>query len=449
MTGGEGGQRASVCMFVYNPFRNDSRVLRAAGALAAAGHEVRVVALRGDGLPETEERDGFRIVRLDNVTLLVRLARGLIAAARRRADGADPDGVPTRPSTPLPGSVGADRRARGVLESLRAAGNLAFVRIALPADLFKYWRRAHRVATKQPADVYYAHDLDTLPVAYLASRRSGAGLVYDSHELYVERSLSPRRTRVALGVWTWMEARLIRRASRVITVGDGIAEELSRRYGVPRPAVVRNVPALPPAAEPPDLRAKLDLLRELRIVLYLGGFAPNRGLEQLIEATARIPEIALVALGYGQPLYVSALRARAEGLGAAGRVRFAGPVQPEEVVTHAAGADIGACLIQDTGFSYYNSLPNKLFEYLAAGLPVVGSDFPGIGGLVRDHDVGVLCRPDDPEAVASAIRELLGDPERLDQRRANARAAARVLNWGTESRRLLEVFEDAGAGDGG
>jgi glycosyltransferase involved in cell wall biosynthesis len=116
-------------------------------------------------------------------------------------------------------------------------------------------------------------------------------------------------------------------------------------------------------------------------------------------------------------------------------------VPTEDVVRWAAGADVGLALIQNVSLSYFLSLPNKLFEYVAAGLPVVASDFPELRGVVEGRARGAVCAPDDPDAIARAIAWTLDDPDRHERLRAAARIAAAELTWDTESRVLVELVD--------
>jgi glycosyltransferase involved in cell wall biosynthesis len=322
----------------------------------------------------------------------------------------------------------------------RAAQRLA-LRAHLAAELARYVRRAAAAAATTPAQVWMAHDLDALPAAWLARRRHGGRLLYDSHELFSERIAVSAAARP---FWRALEGRLAPRADAVITVGDGVAAELGRRYRMPPPTVVRNLPASAPVGvrDASPLRGALGLGDDARIALYLGGLQPGRGLEALVDIAPRLPDRDVVVLmGPGHPDYVAGLRARAKRGGASGRVVLAPPVPPEDIVRWAAGADLGLALIQNVSLSYYLSLPNKLFEYVAAGLPVVASDFPELRAVVEGRGLGAVCDPDDPVAIAQAIEWALDDPDRHRRLRAAARDAAAELTWDAESRVLVDLVD--------
>jgi glycosyltransferase involved in cell wall biosynthesis len=307
-----------------------------------------------------------------------------------------------------------------------------------PLCYWDYYCRSLKLVAQEPADIYHAHDLNTLPVAYWAVRRYGGKLLYDSHELYTETSNLSRTERAVSRLF---ESFLIRRCSAVITVNSSIAEELAARYGISRPAVVMNCPIQPNYVSENDiLRAKLGLQKEDLLVLYQGGFSPHRGLENLIAAIAMLPQARLVMMGWGR--LEEDLRALADAMGLLGkRIFFLPPVPQDELLLWTASADVGVIPYRNVGLNNYYSLPNKLFEYIAAGIPVVASDFPELRRVIEEFKVGCTFNPDDPKDIARAINWILEDEQRLVELKANARKAAAVLNWDNEEKKLLAIYK--------
>lgn len=411
-----------VCMFLHNAFTHDTRVLKEAKTLVQAGYDVRVLAVRDGASPDFERRDGFTVVRLASDPAPTRLLRRLLLLRGRDSQ----IGMVAAPlDRPEPGPLGMLARAA--------------LRFHLLLEHLRYLRLATADARTHGADIYLAHDLETLPAAVRAARSGGARVVYDSHELFAERASAGRWARAASRA---IERRLIGRADAVITVSESIAGELVRRYGVPRPEVVRNLPSgSPHGAGPSPLRERLGIDRSARVVLYLGGLQRGRGLESLVRGIASLDGIVLVLMGPGHPGYVSGLQDVVRRAGVQGRTVFAAPVAAAEVVPWASGADVGVAPIQNVSLSYYLSLPNKLFDYIAAGLPVVASDFPEIRRVVGEGGVGALCRPDDPADIARAITWVLADPARYQGLRDAARAAAVDLTWEREAEKLLAAVD--------
>lgn len=334
------------------------------------------------------------------------------------------------------------RRARLVVRStfLRCYG---FVRRRLmpihrPSVVQQFWRVSARAAAAWEPDVCHAHDLNVLPGAAKVARESGAALVYDSHELWRRRNRHGELRPLARVVDAFQERRLIGRADLVITVSPGIQTWLQRRYDLRAPVeVVRNVPLRRQVREGPPLR-ELASLSDERIVMYTGRITSGRGLEETVDALAELPEhVVLVLLGYGDDLFVRQLHHRADRRGVAHRVRQVPPVTPDQVAAVASQADCALVAIEPVCLSYYYTLPNKLFEAIQAGLPVLASDLPDMRTIVEGYGIGRLFRTGRPGEVRDGLRALLAD---VDAYKANAATAAAELTWERESRVLCRAY---------
>jgi glycosyltransferase involved in cell wall biosynthesis len=306
-----------------------------------------------------------------------------------------------------------------------------------------------RAGVAEQADIYHANDMNVLFAAYLAARLAGARLVYDSHELWVERNVRRGLSAREKSSIKRIEGFLIRRVDAAITVCHSIAVELSNMYKVPEPYVVMNCPTYIDS-EGVRNRSNGHIPRHpnRRVLLYVGRISFNRGLEPLIEAVAQLSDVDLVLMGDGNPDYLEWLSEYASDLGATKLVRIVDPVPPHEVVPTASQADAGTVLFQNTCLSYYYTLPTKLFECMHAGLPVIVSDFPEMAHIVRDYDIGIACDPADPTAIADAVRQLFADPAHYEQMRQNTRAAAQVFNWENEGAKLVNIYQGLSADKG-
>ena len=370
-------------MLLHKPVDHDARVRREAATLAAAGHEVVVLELH----------------------------------PRRDRPGDLPPGVDLASAAP----------PRWIVRLLpfhlyRLAFLVVFVR---------------RILQLAP-DVIHAHDAAMLLPGIVARRLTGTPLVYDSHELATS---VPYRDRAWERFVELIEAVAVPRCRRVITVSDGIADRLRERYGLARrPSVVRNVSALHANGRPARLRERLGLEPGARLVLHQGAPATGRGGETLIRALARLdPAVRLVFLGTGEPGMAERLHALAGEVGVAERVRFLPSLPLGDLLSATAEADVGVSLLQDTCENHRLALPNKVFDYIAAGVPVVASDLPELRGLIRGYGVGWTAQPDDPVDVARALERALGPtPAGLKARLAAAHGA---LNWGREQERLLATYD--------
>jgi glycosyltransferase involved in cell wall biosynthesis len=402
-------------MVVWNTFQNDARVLKEAETLAGQGHGVTVFALLQPG--ETPEREtlapGLEVVRVSRTPIR---ALGHLF----RPDGSRP------PRETTQGVTGAfvDLPLRS--SRLRRAGEV----LARSGAHLGLWRA---LVAARP-DVVHAHDVNTLPTAWAAARRTGARLVYDAHEISTDRE----GYRELRGPIAWAEGRLMPRADATITTTGMRAKFFARAYGVPRPLVLQNRPRFAEPARGTLIRDRLGIDDGLPVVLYQGGLQPGRGLEDLVAAMPALPPCHLVYIGGGRLL--AALGGMVAGRGLGGRVHFVPTVPLAELLAWTASADIGVQPIRNTCLNHFSTDSNKLFEYAMAGLPVVASDFPEIRRVVRAHDIGLLFDPETPGALAAALGRLVGDADLRARLAANARAAARALSWEAQEGELVRLY---------
>lgn len=565
-----------VVMVVANDVTRDSRVLREAGALAAAGHQVTVLGIHTarTTAPPTEVRDGFVIRRLPfrarppawwvppnyRERLRARAERQLTIhraryAAVRRGIGRWLNGV--RPSTdllsvstggrsialharrrpppmsgmrrrltagrhaaarlvraPLPQWPGKLTRTGGrvqrtVVWRLRRYQSLPAVALAFTHGLVRgaafvvsiplrivwlgwrivrpyadvvmlaiwgssylfanrltggaiewltgwRWRWlgwARYVAAHAPdADVWHGHDFTSLPAIVELKRRRGGVAVYDTHEIYLESGRSADQPRWAKEPLERLERRLVAEVDAVITVNESLSDIIGRRLDRSRVEVVYNCPpryrgsgdvTLSP------LRQAAGISPEIPLAVYHGSFSPHRGIEQLLDAML-LPPMAVVhvaLLGHGS--LRDALREREADPCFGGRLHVLDGVPPDELLGWLAGVDVAVAPIQPATLNHRYSSPNKVFEAIAVGTPVAGSDFPEFRRVIADGPggpLGVLFDPTEPANIAAAVRTLLDLPavERERMRRRCLDAAAHRWNWEVEARRLLHVYEELG-----
>lgn len=355
-------------------------------------------------------------------------ARRQAASARRLGlDVAGLSGqVSGEPPLPLPGvpvvRVGAARARRGLEETRlgepRTSNPLArellgLFRVArLLGRSLRLWNAGRALAG---FDVVHANDLDTLPAAALLAREWRSRLVYDAHELYSGFEQDPPR--LALAVTRRLEASLARRAAGVVTVSDALADELVVRLGLrSRPLVVLNAPdrdEREPPRTPPDgpLRA-----------IYQGAVGFGRSVDDLLAAVAAAPSVRLRLLVVR--VDPEALRALVAERGLGDRVEVAPPVPPSELLPELHRAEVGIVFDRPVTANARLSLPNKLFEYLMAGLALAVPRLPAMARVAEDERVGVVFEPGAPDDLARALEALARDREWLGELRRRARRAA-------------------------
>jgi len=442
-----------VCMFALvecDPYYISAR--RVAKTLTEAGHDVTIIAYLDKGLPAREKSDGYTILRLRLLSLRIRnlrLAGWLTQRTIRPRRARDLDSHPSidqqannlkhSPHNPVLA------RNRFSLKSLVAAfltnAYWHMYRTAVYLLYAEYQWRAFWLARKERADVYHAHDLNTLPVAWLCSRVSKGGLVYDSHELWVDRERRPPRSRINRFLVRKMESFLIHRAQATIILGVSSGQELTRRYHI-EPIVVHNAWFYRPFSPSSLLRDELQLPSGKKILLYVGIFNLSRGLEESIQSLVYLPDCVFVMLGWGSEEYVSGLKRLAASDGVTERVYFHGPVSFDQITPYAMSADVGLILMKNIGLNYYYVSPNKIFQFMVAGLPVVASNFPDLKMFVEGYHFGVTCDPESPREIASAVDRVLSNGSRYSQMRLNALEAAKTFNWENESKKLVLLYSE-------
>jgi glycosyltransferase involved in cell wall biosynthesis len=444
----------------------DSRTYRIASALTARGHEVTVLGRLRAGLPADERHpSGYRIVRvpyaaIDGLPLpgLVRLGRVAVRrvyAWRTRTPyrpvppvGAMPAAA-ARPTLPSAGAAAPRAGAAGDEPPPVAPTDASLPRrlasglirqLLIPLTIRSQSNATLRVAPA--ADLYHGMAYMGIPIALRLRGRHGGRVVYDARDIYVDAANLARMPAWLRRLIGAAERRWARSADGVVTVNRPYAEVMARRWRIDLPLIVMNcayrTPA--PAVRPRRFHDALGLAPATRVVLYQGGFSRDRGIEELIAAIPQIPDAVLVLLGYGS--LQEELERIAADPAVGGRVRILPAVPPTELLDWVASADVVAMPIQPTTLNHRYTTPNKLFEAIAVGVPVVASDLPGMAPTVREADAGLVVDPTDPGAIAAACRTLLDEPpDAAAARRARILAAAHDrFNWETQLERLLDAY---------
>jgi glycosyltransferase involved in cell wall biosynthesis len=306
-------------------------------------------------------------------------------------------------------------------------------------------------------DVWHVHDLTGL-LAVGPLVRSPVRLVYDSHEVFLESGTATRLPGTIRRALKKYERHLTQKAEALVTVSDSTAAVLSRRLRPAEVVIVRNCPPrwTPAADDPLRLRMALNLAPDDPIALYHGGLIPGRGIEMLAEALLEpgVERVNGVLLGFG-PMR-DELRALASEERFGGRLHVLDAVPPDALLGWVSGADVVVIPVQPTTFNNRIGSPNKLWEAVAAGVPLVVSDLPELRRVVLEdpqQPLGAICDPTSSASIAAAIREIVELPpdERAALRQRCLDAAYRRWNWETEGEGLLALYRrllPAGFGEG-
>lgn len=282
-------------------------------------------------------------------------------------------------------------------------------------------------------NIYHAHDLPGLVCVWPAAVFKHKFLVYDSHELWSDVAL--------FGLWRifrWpfrlLERLLISKVNAVITVNDSLAKFLKERYRKPTQAVY-NYPKFSEAVQ----KNSLASYKGKKIILYIGAFRPGRGLKQIVQAAQYLDDsYQILLIGYGG--FEKSLRQEIELLHLETKVSILKALPPEELISTIKVAQLGFCLIENVCLSYYYSSPNKLFQYVAAEVPILASNFPEYKEIVLKNGIGETVKEDNPKAIARKIIHMTR-PENQKKYRQNLKGLAKEkYNWEMEADKLANFY---------
>lgn len=474
---------------VANDITNDSRVLKEAAVLADAGLRVTLLGVSQDGRPTVDTMDGRAV--LARLPGAFRFKEARLDRRRRRRDWRLPllgAHVPAEVSLrkALLAARGADPHlgsgpGRKLGHQLRQVAFLAArargLAIRYENRAFKFgWRAWDGVVSRTPwavswpavvpeaydyeaifgpvidrlaPDVVHAHDMHVIGVAVRAAARARTAgrtikVVYDAHEYVPGIARYGGRTRRFIAAWANHERDYLPAADRVVTVSPAIAGRLEREHALDRtPEVVLNTPDVPEVVPmTDDIRSRTGLPRKVPLLVYSGGITVVRGIDTVIRALRRLPEVHLAVVAVPSPEVpaVDVLRKLAADLGVTERVHFVHPVEPRAVTTFLATADAGVIPMLRAP-NHEMALPNKLFEYSLAALPLLVSDMASMREFVTGYGVGEVFAAGDPDDFAARAEVLL---ERRDVYREQLAVPAfrTDIAWSGQAARLRKLYAE-------
>lgn len=286
------------------------------------------------------------------------------------------------------------------------------------------------------ADLLIANDLDTLLANYIIHKIKRIPIVYDSHEHFT--SVPELHGRFAQKVWLLIEKWIFPKLDVIITVNDSIARLYFEEYSKEL-IVIRNIP------ENKDIK-KVKTRKELKlpedkniIVLQGAGLNINRGVEEAISAMKSIENAILIIIGAGDVIHAVQKQVQTESLQE--KVFFIPKQNPENLFHYTTNADLGITLDKPSTPCYIYSLPNKLFDYIHAGIPVLASQLPEVAAIVKKYEIGLLIDNHSIEEIASKIKIMLSDKNQIQKWKNNCLIASKELNWDFEGKKLTGIFE--------
>ncbi len=285
------------------------------------------------------------------------------------------------------------------------------------------------------ASIIFAEDIYTLPFAVIFGKLKRAKVFYDSRELFGHLA-GLKGKKVKQGFWRIVEKLFIKKVDHIITTGKLDSEFLIKKYKVDNPILLRNLPRYYKPEEEHNLRSLFNINPNKKILLYQGVIHQGRGLQPAFKALKEMQNCVLVIIGDGE--FEDYYRKLAEEMGVNEQVIFAGKINQDEILSYTKTADIGLSIIENMSLSYYYALPNKLFEYIMAEIPVVVSNLPQMKEIVEKYKVGMVVDIDEPGKLVEVIRQLTENEVLYNKFKENCRTASQELNWENEVKNLLE-----------
>ena len=276
-------------------------------------------------------------------------------------------------------------------------------------------------------DLLFSNDLDTLLPNYIIGKLQNKKLVFDSHELFSEIPELVNKQQVK-NVWLFLEKTIIPKLQNVITVSDSIKNHYHNLYGISA-IVIRNIPKIKKISQ---RNFEIDA-KGKKVILYQGSVNIGRGIELMIDTMTLLDEYLFIVIGDGDIL--EQLKEKVSNLSLHDKVKFIGKKTPEELKELTPNATIGMSLEEDLGLNYRYALPNKIFDYLHANVPVIVADLPEMRSLIKKHPIGEILIERTPKTLAETIINMTNISYEKE-----LKTAKKELNWSKEKEKLISIF---------
>ena len=434
--------KKQVVMIVYNHFVNDSRVLKEATSIVNNGYDLTLYALWKKELPRSEEMNGFTLKRVEIKPIHKKiLGEKGFSGLKQKLYGSNKKQVVVSEQQSV-----LDNKTVSYETSRKKMSNYKFF-ISTINKLLSYKSFYGEVYKKvkseyEIVDYVHSHDMSTLHIGAKLAKKYKAKLIYDSHELFIERDKPYFTPNWYKNLQKKFEGKRIRKASAVITVSESIADELVERYSIKKPLIILNTPIKIDQKNRVSIKEKLGFTNE-KVVMYSGGFTRGRGLEYLVVSLKLLPKnYRLVFLGFGKEDFVDKLTKIAQQEHVEDRFYMYGPVPSNEVPSYLSSANLCISPIQNVSLNNYYSLPNKVFEYIQAEVPLAVSSFPELQKLIEKEGIGTTFDPKSPGSIAQAITGFLEDNEAYNKAKVNLAKCKEYYHWENEEKKLIELYSN-------
>lgn len=303
-----------------------------------------------------------------------------------------------------------------------------------PQFYFEYNCRLFFRLLKINPDIFVANDLDTLPANFLVSRLKRKPLVYDSHEYFTEVPELIGRP-VVRAIWKMFEKWLVPKVTAAYTVSESIAEAYHDLYGV-KFRVIRNLPICLPSGVA-ELKSS-ERSESPKIILYQGALNLGRGIGAAIRAMHFVDDAELWLAGDGD--ITDQLKELVAEQQLEQKVKFLGRLPIQELKKVTRKANLGISLEEDLGLNYRFALPNKLFDYIQAGVPVLVSNLPEMKRIVEHYQIGLVADSHQRKELAEKMKEALFNQEKVWEWKRNLVISAAELCWEKQEKILQDIY---------
>ena len=307
-----------------------------------------------------------------------------------------------------------------------------------PVFYFFFNLRLFFVGLINKTDLFYANDLDTLAPLFLLSKLKKKPLIYDSHELFCEVP-ELKDSKIKKAIWQKLEGYIIPKLKTCITVNDSIAKIYVAKYNVPF-HIIRNISDFDQSFIPQS-RAQLSMPEDKKIILLQGaGINVDRGAEELIDAMEFVQNAVLYIIGSGD-VWENLKQKVSFNKNFQNKVVLINKLPKSELINYTFNADIGLSIDKKTNLNYLYSLPNKIFDYIQAEIPILASRLPEIENIILHYKIGDFIDDHNPKTIANKLNEMLYS-QQLSSYKKYLTIAKKEITWKSEKEKLLTIIKN-------